>query len=37
MIDSGLEILIYTGDDKPVPLKITDGSFDLPFTKDKSD
>jgi len=34
MIDSGLEILIYTGDDKPVPLKITNGSFDLPFTKD---
>jgi hypothetical protein len=25
-----------SGDDKPVPLEITDGSFDLPFTKDKS-
>ena len=22
-------------DNKPVPLRITDGSFDLPFTKDK--
>ncbi|HEY5408086.1 MAG TPA: hypothetical protein VIJ92_13410 [Ginsengibacter sp.] len=25
-----------SGDNKPVPLEITDGSFDLPFTKDKS-
>ncbi|HEY5370574.1 MAG TPA: hypothetical protein VIJ75_16435 [Hanamia sp.] len=26
----------YLSDDKPsVPLEITDGSFDLPFTKDK--
>ena len=25
-----------SGDNKPVPLEITEGSFDLPFTKDKS-